>query len=377
MKAVIRTLGAVLALLTAATSTLVAQTGPRDPRGHDDRRPPSDLPERVMLRAPRYPPPVGKPHPPLALWDLKHEQPVSITTYRGKKVLLIHFATWSRVCREEVPRWYAALQKHVDDGKLVIVGIVQEQHPDRAALFAQWKKISGPLLQDPVDYLLLKSVPVFVCIDENGYVRSVKPELETIEKKFINRKYPGKPARILENTEEPPNTVVTRRYAHDSRMADDLIEHGEALLIAGAPPQIKEAIESYSEAIKKDKKNARAFFGLGVAHQMRHDGPDAESTDRKAALDAWARAVELAPRNEIYRARLVENSPPEKGHSPPYAWIKTARKQIAERGDTPEPLAVDPFAEGRKKEEARAGDDKTEHADTGTQKENGDTAGSR
>lgn len=42
----------------------------------------------------RFPPKVGKPHPPLALWNLSHDETVSITAFRGKKVLLIHFASW-------------------------------------------------------------------------------------------------------------------------------------------------------------------------------------------------------------------------------------------------------------------------------------------
>ncbi|OQZ05874.1 MAG: hypothetical protein B6D36_07880 [Planctomycetes bacterium UTPLA1] len=42
----------------------------------------------------RFPPKVGKPHPPLALWNLTHDEPISITAFRGKKVLLIHFASW-------------------------------------------------------------------------------------------------------------------------------------------------------------------------------------------------------------------------------------------------------------------------------------------
>lgn len=355
-----RILSTLLVVLGSA-SLAQAQAGSRDRQREADRRE-QNATEKPPTRSFRYPPPIGKPHPPLALWDLKHEQSISITKYRGKKVLLIHFATWSRACRDAVPKWYEALQKHVDTEKLVIVGIVQEQHPDRAALFAQWKKITGPLLQDPVDYMQLKSVPLFVCIDENGYVRSAKPELETIEKKFINRKYPGKPVPIPENTEEPPNTVVTRRYAHDSRMPADLFTHGEALILAGLPPQIEEAIESYEEGLKKDKKNARGHFGLGVAYRMRYDSAEAKPGDLKAAIDAWTKTVELAPKNEIYRERLNENTPSEKGQPAPYAWIRTARKAITDRGETPEPLVVDPFSPKSDKKEDEHKDKKGDGA---------------
>lgn len=287
---------------------------------------------------------VGKPHPPLALWDLKHEQAISITHFRGKKVLLIHFAPWSADCREQVPQWYRKLKKHVDDGKLVIIGIAQEQHADHAALFAQWKGLTGPMMHDPVNYLHVDRLPSFVCVDQNGYVRNIKPDLKTIEERFINRKFAGKPAHIPENTEEPPNTVVTRRYANESRMPQDQIIHGEALLISALPPQIDEAIEYYQKAIAEDAKNARAYFGLGVAHCMRFNGEAPQPGDLKAALDAWTRAVELVPKNEVYRERLREHSPIESDQPSPQAWIKTARKSITRRGDTPQPLSADPFA---------------------------------
>lgn len=50
---------------------------------------PADAKDKAL-----FPPKVGKPHPPLALWNLSHDESVSITAFRGKKVLLIHFASW-------------------------------------------------------------------------------------------------------------------------------------------------------------------------------------------------------------------------------------------------------------------------------------------
>jgi hypothetical protein len=41
-----------------------------------------------------YPPKAGDVHPPLALWDLEHQAELSLAQHRGKKVLLIHFASW-------------------------------------------------------------------------------------------------------------------------------------------------------------------------------------------------------------------------------------------------------------------------------------------
>jgi hypothetical protein len=41
-----------------------------------------------------YDPQVGQRHPDFTLPDLATGKPVSLSDFRGKKVLLIHFASW-------------------------------------------------------------------------------------------------------------------------------------------------------------------------------------------------------------------------------------------------------------------------------------------
>lgn len=41
-----------------------------------------------------YPPPVGKEHPQIVLWNVEHTETISLGAFRGRKVLLIHFASW-------------------------------------------------------------------------------------------------------------------------------------------------------------------------------------------------------------------------------------------------------------------------------------------
>ncbi len=41
-----------------------------------------------------YRPEVGKLHPDITLPSIETRESVSLTAYRGKKVLLIHFASW-------------------------------------------------------------------------------------------------------------------------------------------------------------------------------------------------------------------------------------------------------------------------------------------
>jgi hypothetical protein len=41
-----------------------------------------------------YSPRVGRPHPDFTLPSIVDGQPISLSQFRGKKVLLVHFASW-------------------------------------------------------------------------------------------------------------------------------------------------------------------------------------------------------------------------------------------------------------------------------------------
>jgi hypothetical protein len=45
-------------------------------------------------RGPRYPVPVGARHPDFRLPRVDNGQPLSLQDLRGRKVLLVHFASW-------------------------------------------------------------------------------------------------------------------------------------------------------------------------------------------------------------------------------------------------------------------------------------------
>ena len=42
----------------------------------------------------QYRPVVGEPHPDFVLPDIRTGEAVSLAQFRGKKVLLVHFASW-------------------------------------------------------------------------------------------------------------------------------------------------------------------------------------------------------------------------------------------------------------------------------------------
>jgi hypothetical protein len=47
-----------------------------------------------VVAAQPYSPKVGQRHPDFTLPDIHSGKPVSLSDFRGKKVLLIHFASW-------------------------------------------------------------------------------------------------------------------------------------------------------------------------------------------------------------------------------------------------------------------------------------------
>ena len=66
------------------------------------------------------------------------------------------------------------------------MGVVQEQHPDRAKLYRQWRKLGWPIYVDSLNLLGLSAVPVPVALDESGIVRVSRPNPRTFVRDFID-----------------------------------------------------------------------------------------------------------------------------------------------------------------------------------------------
>ena len=59
-----------------------------------------------------------------------------------------------------MPVWHEGTAKWVKEGKLVLLGVTQEQHADRCRLLAQWKGFGWPILHDPINVLEATGVPI-------------------------------------------------------------------------------------------------------------------------------------------------------------------------------------------------------------------------
>lgn len=200
-----------------------------------------------------------------------------------------------------------------------------------------------PVMHDALNLVGTRVVPLVVGLDEFGVVRVVQPRPDTIEKAFLNKKFSGEQTPLASDVHELPDPRVTRRYAHEARLAPAFCRHGDALVLAGLPIQIDEAIDIYQEAINLDAKMAEAYFRRGVAFRARFDGPGRKAGDFQEAIDAWAAALKRDPNHYIYRRRLQQYGPRLDKPYPFYDWVETARKAIRDRGDEPVSLVCEPI----------------------------------
>jgi len=118
---------------------------------------------------------LNRPAPDFTLSALDGE-PVSLSDYRGRPVLLNFWASWCEPCKIEFPLFEAARQQHAADG-LEILGIVHDDSADAAAAFVEEEGSEWPALLDADDAVWTAyaglSLPTTFFIDREGIVRAI------------------------------------------------------------------------------------------------------------------------------------------------------------------------------------------------------------
>jgi tetratricopeptide (TPR) repeat protein len=242
-----------------------------------------------------------------------------------------------------VPVWHEATREWVKQGRLVLLGVTQEQHADRCRLFAQWKQFGWPILHDPINLLEAPAVPIVVAIDENGIVRAVRPRPETIEAEFLDKTFADDARPEAPRSAGLLDAASLRRQAEASPTADGWRAVGDALTIWGGAERSDQAIDAYARAVALDPSDKNALFRLGVAHRMRHESVWRRPGDFQAAIDAWSRALELDPNRYIWRRRIEQYGPRLAKPYAFYDWVAQARAEISRRGESPVPLVEEPY----------------------------------
>ncbi len=222
-----------------------------------------------------------------------------------------------------------------------MVGIIQEQHPDRARLFMQWKQMGWPILVDSLNLLEVSAVPITLAIDEHGIIRHVRMrrgEAEKIDEKFLSRVYDA-PAGAPAPSASLPD-LEKLRPQDDQPQAWS--EYANALMLWEGAERLDAAIEAYDRALRLEPGNGWTHFRLGVAHRRRYDSEGRAPGDFAKAVEHWSRALDIDPNQYIWRRRIQQYGPRLDKPYPFYDWVVSAREEIAQRGEMPVPLRVEP-----------------------------------
>jgi hypothetical protein len=251
--------------------------------------------------------------------------------------------------------WHELTKDAVARGELVVLGVTQEQHPDRCRLFAQWKDLDFPIFWDPFNLTATKVVPRALGFDEYGVLVADGLSHRDWEERLLNRSFsPPEDAVAIPESPGNPSLAVTD-WIEDGRIlpASDTpaaLVHREytiewrarpmSALLWGPPARWSDSLRTLEAAAGGKGYGPLARFQLGVAYRMRYDSLFAQPGDFQAAVDHWSTALASDPSQYIWRRRLQQYGPRLDKPYPFYDWVEEARAEILARGDTPVALPV-------------------------------------
>jgi tetratricopeptide (TPR) repeat protein len=220
-----------------------------------------------------------------------------------------------------------------------MVGVIQEQHPDRCRLFMQWKQMGWPILVDTLNLLEVPYVPITLYIDEQGIIRQIHGPLSDaarIEEEFLKQFFgPVETPALLSAPSAPENPPEGEDPA-------GLRDFANQVVLWGGPERLGEAIEAYTRALALEPADGHTLFRLGAAYRLRHDSDHRETRDFQNAVTSWDMALHRDPNNYIWRRRIQQYGPRLEKPYPFYDWVTQARSEIEARGESPVPLATEP-----------------------------------
>ncbi len=259
-----------------------------------------------------------------------------------------------------MPGWHEATEELRDAGKIRMVGIIQEQHPDRAALFMQWKEMGWPLLVDSYNLLEVPYVPITLAIDERGIVRRQLRAIrdgQVIDDAFLEEAFapavpPGARARQADAASTPtasaspattrPDLAALRAVAVREDTPDAWRDYGNAVAVWGGEDRLERAIEAFGAVVREEPEDGWALFRLGVALRARYDSEARGPDDFRNAVSNWSAALAIDPNQYIWRRRIQQYGPRLDKPYPFYDWVPVAREEVRARGQDPVPLIVEP-----------------------------------
>lgn len=202
-----------------------------------------------------------------------------------------------------------------------MVGLVQEQHGERAALFSLWKELDGIIAVDALNQLEVTLVPITLAIDEWGIVRHVvgrREDPNAFVQAFLREEF--EPPKLAKS---PRNKKTTLKAKERSR---------QALLNTRKNSRRIEELERH---LNQNRGDAKGWFELGVLYRARYDMGVGEAQDFQRAVDAWGEALALNPDQYIWRRRIQQYGPRLAKPYPFYDWVQEATAELGVGLKTP------------------------------------------
>ena len=233
--------------------------------------------------------------------------------------------------------WHEATKELQAEGKVKMVGIIPEQHPDRTRLFMQWKHMDWPIFLDSANLMAATRVPITLLIDEFGVIRSVRPQVEDLDH-FLASAYQE---TTLQTQAEMPDFEQLEKATQQGTVRS-WREYADAVSLWGNSTEISGAIEAYIKALEKEPEHGPTHFHLGVAYRKGYDSDHRQPVDFQKAVEHWGKALDIDPNQYIWRRRIQQYGPRLDKPYSFYDWVREARREIMARGEMPAQLLVEP-----------------------------------
>ena len=108
-------------------------------------------------------------------------QPVKLSEFRGKVVLLNFWATWCAPCKQEIP-WFIEFQRSHEQSGFAVLGVSMDEDGWHSVKpYIEEKRVNYPVMigNDEVARLFggLDSIPLTIIIDRSGRIAAIHPGL--------------------------------------------------------------------------------------------------------------------------------------------------------------------------------------------------------
>ena len=130
----------------------------------------------ILYQPPMQQPMLNSAAPNFTLTDL-HDQPISLSDYRGRPIILNFWATWCLPCRTEMPLLQAAYVQYQTE-ELMVIAVNFEEGKRLVEPYVSELELTFDVLYDPEakagKAYQVKGLPTTFFIDRNGVIRDIQ-----------------------------------------------------------------------------------------------------------------------------------------------------------------------------------------------------------